>query len=200
MPSVRIHSLTTRFLLTLLLSTALPFLVFGWYARSEMERRLESQVVEVFLPDQAVAAAEEIQARLLLFDLGCKTLRNKLMNLLRKGDTRDFEMEVDLTDFDPDVVLLVGAGGKVIEKKLHPRLDSKTRDTSAKLLPESVADAGWYRQIVAGQGQVWEDHRRIPQSRIASGCSTLSWQSRAARCWRPECAREYPSSQASRRA
>jgi len=38
--SLRIHSLTTRFVLTLLLSTALPFLAFGWYARVEMEGRL----------------------------------------------------------------------------------------------------------------------------------------------------------------
>jgi hypothetical protein len=108
--SVRIHSLTTRFLLTLLLSTALPFLVFGWYARSQMESRLESQVVQVFLPDQAVAAAEQITARLNRFKQGCGALRNELMELVHEGDTRDFDMKVDLTpDFDPDVVLLVAA-------------------------------------------------------------------------------------------
>jgi len=57
---LRIHSLTTRFLLTLLLSTALPFLVFALYARSEMEERLDTQLVDVFWPDQAEACHKAV--------------------------------------------------------------------------------------------------------------------------------------------
>ena len=159
MVPVRIHSLTTRFLLTLLLSTALPFLAFGWYARVEMERRLESQVVQVFLPDQAAEAANEIQARLLRFEQGVGTLRNDLMAVLRVGESSDFEMMVDLApQFDPDIALLIGGTGAVLEARLSRRLDPKTVATLEKLIPESVWGLDWYRQIVEGnEGKVWEN-------------------------------------------
>lgn len=159
MVSVRIHSLTTRFLLTLLLSTALPFLAFGWYARVEMESRLESQVVQVFLPDQAAEAANEIEARLLRFEQGAGTLRNDLMELLRTGDTGDFEMTVDLApQFDPDIALLVDGTGGVLRARLSRRLDPKTVATLEKLIPDSVRDLEWYRQISREEkGKVWEN-------------------------------------------
>ncbi len=50
---MRFRSLSARFVLTLLLSTALPFLVFGFVVRSGMRERLESQVVRVLLQDKA---------------------------------------------------------------------------------------------------------------------------------------------------
>ena len=61
---VRINSLTTRFLLALLLSTALPFLAFGLYVSQVVRDREEQQAVSVYLPGWADEAARKIADRL----------------------------------------------------------------------------------------------------------------------------------------
>ena len=54
---MRIHSVTVRFVLTLLLSTAVPFLAFGWIVRVGVRARLEEQVQRVLLADKAALGA-----------------------------------------------------------------------------------------------------------------------------------------------
>jgi signal transduction histidine kinase len=158
----RIHSLTARFLLTLLLSTALPFVAFSWYARAQMTSRLEGQVVQVFLPDQAAAAAGEIEAGLRRIRQGCGTVVNQVREVLRRPEpAADFRMAVDFAlEIDPDLVLLVDGEGKVIDSRLHPRFDRMTHDRRAALIPSSVADLPWYRRI--SEGEVWQGRHLSP--------------------------------------
>ncbi len=163
---MRLRSLTARFLLTLLLSTALPFLAFGWYARAEMEARLERQVVQVFLPDQARVATEEIRAQLERIELGLGMLRDVLAKDLRAGRRpEDFDERVDfVVNFDPDLVLLVDEAGTVHGARLHPRLDRATRAARTAMLPRTVADAPWFRELVEGgrSGRHWETRHLSP--------------------------------------
>lgn len=156
---MRVHSLTTRFVLTLLLSTALPFLAFGWYARVEMESRLESRVVQVFLPDLAAAAASEIDAGLRRTRQGCAGVVNLVRDTLRGGKPGlDFSQQVDFTlEIDPDLVLLVDGDGEVQGQRLHPRFDPKTRAAREELVPESVASSAWFQRVASGVGEVWTD-------------------------------------------
>ncbi|MEM7199568.1 MAG: sensor histidine kinase [Planctomycetota bacterium] len=163
---MRIHSLTTRFLLTLLLSTALPFLAFGWYARAEMEERLEQQVVQVFLPQLAQQAADEIKAQLERIEQAVGMLRNALMKVLREGgDSLDVALEVDLTrNFDPDLVLLADGAGRVVGQRLHPRLDRETPASREQLLPQDVADKPWFEALNRGRvAGAWWGKRHLSE-------------------------------------
>ena len=155
---MRIHSLTTRFLLTLLLSTALPFLAFGWYARAEMEERLESQVVQVFLPDQARQAADEIEAQLDRIEQAVGTLRNEFQEPLRDGGgvaEWDFRQRVDhMPNFNPDLVLLIAPDGRVAAKTLAAR---------DELVPASLRGTEWFERFeTRSSGQVWESRHKSP--------------------------------------
>ena len=61
---MRINSLTTRFLLALLVCTAVPFLGFGLYVRGEVGDREQEQIVNVYLPRFADDAARKIATTL----------------------------------------------------------------------------------------------------------------------------------------
>ena len=60
---MRINSLTTRFLLAIVLSTTVPFLAFGWYVRDAMRER-EQREANLSLREEAKNAASRIAARL----------------------------------------------------------------------------------------------------------------------------------------
>jgi signal transduction histidine kinase len=165
---MRIHSLTARILLTLLLSTSVPFLAFGWYASRETEKRLESQVVKVYLPELAATAAQKIRSRLESIEHGCDVLFNAARWVLQDGsDPAEFGEAVHFTrsiNNSLDLVLLIDGQGRVVPPPYpNPGLDSKTKAARDALMLESVADFSWFRDVASGrEGIVWLDRHLSP--------------------------------------
>lgn len=164
---MRIHSLTARILLTLLLATSVPFLAFGLYASRETEKRLESQVVKVYLPELAANAAEKIRMRLEAIEHGCDVLYNVARWVLQTGsaDLDDFDQAVNFTraiNNTLDLVLLIDGRGGVVASYPNPGLDPKTKAARDALMPDSVAAFGWFHDIARGEGFVWLDRHRSP--------------------------------------
>ncbi|MEO0477883.1 MAG: HAMP domain-containing sensor histidine kinase [Planctomycetota bacterium] len=58
---MRLRSLTTRFVLTVLIATAGPFLIFGWIVRGGAEERLNNTVTKLVLAREATLVAREVQ-------------------------------------------------------------------------------------------------------------------------------------------
>jgi signal transduction histidine kinase len=165
---MRIHSLTARILLTLLLSTSVPFFAFGWYASRETEKRLESQVVKVYLPELAANAAEKIRSRLESIEHGCDVLYNAARWVLQDGsEPAVFGEAVDFTraiNNTLDLVLLIDGAGRIVPPPYpNPGLDPKTKAARDALLPESVAETPWFSGIASGrEGIVWLDRHLSP--------------------------------------
>ena len=88
---MRLHSLTSRFLLTLLLSTTLPFLAIGWFALAEMRKGLEEQVAETYLPRWAETTAQKVNDRLVGLRQVCGSLLPVASRFLGGGEPEDFD-------------------------------------------------------------------------------------------------------------
>ena len=113
---MRIRSLTARFVLTLLLSTALPFLVFGVIVRVGMRERLEAQVVRVLLANQSALLAKELDGLTASIYRDTSLIELAARKLLADGDVNAFERELDLLpgfQSDFQVVLVADAHGEV---------------------------------------------------------------------------------------
>ncbi|MCC6784540.1 MAG: sensor histidine kinase [Planctomycetes bacterium] len=158
---MRIRSLTARFVLTLLLSTALPFLVFGVIVRVGMRERLEAQVVRVLLANQSALLAKELDGLTASIYRDASLIELAARKLLADGDVNAFERELDLlpgfhSDFQ--VVLVADAHGEV-----RVTIDTFANEDGARaaresLTPATVADADWFRATLAeSRSLVWAD-------------------------------------------
>lgn len=160
---MRIHSLTTRFLLTLLLAIAVPFAAFGWVVRGLAEQRLEQQAV-VLLRKQAADAADRLRARLREIYQGCEVLATDAYEALGGGDAKSFEERLDYRPAianDLDLVVLADGHGRVLSYRPNPALDARTRAARLQLRPERVTDQEWFRRVRA-EGVVWQDRHLSP--------------------------------------
>ena len=115
---VRINSLTTRFLLALLLSTALPFLAFGLYVSEVVRDREEQQAVSVYLPGWADEAARKISDRLeYAWNVGW-ILAKQAERRLADDELEEFEEHVNslygAVGRDFEMVLLADSRGQVL--------------------------------------------------------------------------------------
>ncbi len=159
-------SLTRRFLLTLLLSAAVPLVAFGWFALAGMRERMEQRIGQVYLPQVAGEAAlrigslpDEVRRSLALL-VGPATLA--LDDASRLGD---FEVQVRLlpgVHQDFDLVLLVDAAGRVVQAHYNPGLDPTTRQAREARLPERVETEPWFVAIRRGSGEAWLDRHLSP--------------------------------------
>ncbi|MBK8976213.1 MAG: sensor histidine kinase [Planctomycetes bacterium] len=163
---MRIHSLTTRFVLTLLLSTALPFLGFGWFVRQGMRERLEAQVVRVLLKDQATLAAEELDKLIDEAHRACWMIESAAARQLDDPGEDELARELDLqVGFQSDfqLVLLAGEDGRVLATYEAIGGDAQRRESRAAKLPRDVSSADWFvRTIVEDRGLVWVDRHLSP--------------------------------------
>ncbi|MBI5849835.1 MAG: sensor histidine kinase [Planctomycetes bacterium] len=158
---MRIRSLTARFVLTLLLSTALPFLVFGLIVRVGMRERLEAQVVRVLLSDQSALLAERLDGLTDSIYRDASLIELAARKLIADGDVAAFERELDLlpgfhSDFQ--VVLVADAKGDVritVDSFVN---DGQGRAAREAMTPASVAGADWFEGAMAAQRSlVWTD-------------------------------------------
>ncbi len=165
---MRVNSLTTRFLLALLLSTALPFLVFGWYARMQMRESLEQEVVDVYLPREAANAGRHIESSLASARRAGWFLATAVRSLCQEvGELDAFEQLVaSIAGANPsfDLVILADGEGEVLCVSRSPRInDPEKEDELAFLEPTSVASFDWFQQLRSGSvAEVWIDRHFSP--------------------------------------
>lgn len=159
-------SLTRRFLLTLLLSAALPLVAFGWFALAGMRERMEQRIGEVYLPQVASEAAlriagliDEVRRSLALLVAPAAAALNDAARL------PDFEAQVRLlpgVHQDFDLIVLAATDGRLLQAHLNPGLDPTTRQNRMAQLPDRVADEPWFAAINTGRGEVWLDRHLSP--------------------------------------
>ncbi len=163
---MRTRSLTTRFVLTLLLSTALPLLAFGWFARGEMRERLKRQVVQVLLRDEASRVAERLDARLEQVSRDCYMIEVAASKALTDGDYAAFESALDLTPgFHRDFqhVVLVDSKGDVLYRVDSLALDAQRLQARQAIRPTNLSDAPWFHKTIdEGYGVYWVDRHLSP--------------------------------------
>lgn len=170
---MRADSLTTRFLLALLLGTALPFLLFGLYLRGEVRQREEQQVLDVYLPRWADDAGRKITASLedasragwYLVKSAETALRNEQADTRAAGIRAFEELVYSLfqrnTDFD--MVILADAAGEVLTVTWSPALDAERHDELAALRPARVGEANWFQALRGGDNpETWVPRHLSP--------------------------------------
>ncbi|MHC4078507.1 MAG: ATP-binding protein [Planctomycetota bacterium] len=162
---MRINSLTTRFLLAILLFTTLPFLAFGWYVRNGMREELEKPVADVYLPQWAEDAALKICARLEYAQrAGWQMTKNAEAVLHDKLDADVFEQSVYANlgnNREFDLILLANAKGKVLAVIPSDNMDRARLDELRALRPRSVAGTAWF-QAASGGGSFWVNRHLSP--------------------------------------
>jgi signal transduction histidine kinase len=156
---VRFPSLTTRFALTLLLSTAVPLVLFHWFAVSEMRDVIQRRSVD-YMPRLAEAAAEKIATRL-------DQIRKSLALLVApaRAARRDYEDQVKLlpgVNEDFDAVMLVDDRGRIAHAHFNPGLDPHARAERVALAGEDWSASPWFRAIRGGEGEHWQDRHVSP--------------------------------------
>ncbi len=167
---MRIHSLTTRFVLTLLLSTAVPFLVFASFAGDGLRSRQE-ELVGVLLEGAAESVGSRLANRLEQFYREC--------SLFRSFAERALEGEISFEEFGDEVelspsfheqyqlVILANAEGEVQCHVDSLEQDVPTQAARAAFRPRSVSEHDWFQEIVddsgeAVSGQAWLDRHLSP--------------------------------------
>jgi len=158
-------SLTKRFLITLLLSAAVPLVAFAWFAIAGMRERMERRIGDVYLPQLASDAAITLAARLEQARKSLAVLSTAAANLLADPARRaEFEEQARLlpgVNEDFDLILVVADDGRVVQAQYNPRLDPATRAAREKLRPERITSP-WFDAIRAGQSEVWLDRHLSP--------------------------------------
>lgn len=159
-------TLASRFLLTLLLTAVLPFLLFGWFALRAMRGLIDEQVVAVFLPQLAQDHAQKIENRLQQIFQACTVVREIARTALQQPDLEDFEEQVelvpDLLDNFLDLLLLAAPDGRVVYWQDGQLLDPTTRSRRAALIPARVDDAAWFQRAQSQGGAFWLPWGRSP--------------------------------------
>ncbi len=168
-PPRRRRSLTTRYLLTLLMSVTLPLVAFGWWVRDSMRERLEQRIVDVYLPELAQNAADRVIARL--------EQASKTAAALATAARLAFESPIERQQFadqlsllpdvheDFQVVLLVAPDGRVVHTFTSQRLDQATAAARRPLLPDRVdattPGGEWFERAIV-HGSHWQDRHLSP--------------------------------------
>lgn len=150
-------SLASRFLITLVVSAVLPLLLYGWFSLRSMREQIDEQVVRVFLPQLAADHAQKIDAQLQRTDQACAIVREIARRALdSEAEMAAFEEQVelvpDLLDNYLDLLLLADPDGRVVYWQDGQRLDPSAHGRRAALIPESVADTGWFRRAQQQRG------------------------------------------------
>ena len=161
-------SLASRFLLTLLVTAVLPFLIFGWFAIRGMRQLVDSQVVAVFLPQLAADHAQRIDNRLEQIRQACEVVREYARNAVTTAeDARAFAEQVDfvtgLLDNYLDLLLLADSDGRVVSHSFGRLLDPTTRGQREALIPARVDETAWFQRAQAqGGSSFWLPWGRSP--------------------------------------
>lgn len=167
---MRVSSLTTRFVLTLLLSTAVPFLWFAFFARDGLRERQE-RFVDAFLVTAAQRAETRLENRLEQFYGECSLFRSTAERALRREiSMSEFRDEIEFAPGfheDYQLVVLANADGDVIATVSSLAQDGPTASAQDALRPKSVRSADWFRAIFDATGgpvtgQVWLDRHLSP--------------------------------------
>jgi len=155
---VRINSLTTRFLLALLLCTAVPFLGFGLYVRGEVGDREQEQIVNVYLPRFADGAARKIATTLdTAVRSGWHLVKFAEFSLLSEAEAetghgglpqfQDLVYSLYHVNQDLDMVMLADEAGEVLSVMRSPGLDSQKQEELALLEPANVRETEWFQSV-----------------------------------------------------
>jgi signal transduction histidine kinase len=150
-------SLASRFLITLVVSAVLPLLLYGWFSLRGMREQIDEQVVRVFLPQLAADYAQKIGTRLERTDQACAIIREIARRALEApSELAAFEEQVelvpDLLSNFLDLLLLADAEGNVVYWQDGHRLDPSAHQRRAALIPDNVAEAGWFIRAQAERG------------------------------------------------
>lgn len=154
---MRAVSLASRFLVTLVVTAALPLLLYGLFSVRSMRAQIDEQVVRVFLPQLAADHADKIEAHLQTTDQACAVVREIARRALDGADELEafgeqVELVPDLLDNNLDLLLLADADGRVVYWREGLRLDPSTHQRRAALVPESVAEAAWFQATQRERG------------------------------------------------
>ncbi|GDY02224.1 hypothetical protein LBMAG49_15530 [Planctomycetota bacterium] len=148
-------SLTSRFLLTLLVTCVLPLLAFGWFTLGGVRRLIETQVVETFLPRLAADHTQKIEGRLQQIYQSCSVVREIARRALDSTEDLDafaeqVQLVPDLLANSLDLLLLADPDGKVLFWCEGHRLDPAIHGQRAASMPALVRGQDWF--IRAQQG------------------------------------------------
>ncbi|MEZ5964568.1 MAG: HAMP domain-containing sensor histidine kinase [Planctomycetota bacterium] len=158
-------SLTRRFLLTLLLSAAIPLVAFGWFALVGMRERMEQRIGDVYLPQLASDAANALVARIDQARKGLALLVAPAASALADpARLRDFDEQIRLqpgVNDDFDLILLLAEDGRVRHAHYNPRFDPTTRGAREALRPDAV-DSEWFRALMTSDAEIWLDRHLSP--------------------------------------
>ncbi len=155
-------SLASRFLVTLVVTAALPLVLYGVFSLRGMREQIDEQVVRVFLPQLATDFAQKIETRLERTDQACAIVRELSRRVLdAPAEQLDAELEAfaeqvelipDLLSEFLDLLLLADADGEVVYWQDGRRLDPSAHERRRALIPASVADAPWFRRAQEQRG------------------------------------------------
>jgi len=156
---VRALSLASRFLITLVVSAVLPLLLYGWFSLRGMREQIDEQVVRVFLPQLAVDFAQKIETRLERTDHACAVIREIARRVLDDPTSDELEAFEEQVQLVPgllsnflDLLLLADANGDVVYWQDGHRLNPSTRRRRAELIPDNVAEEGWFQYAQSQRG------------------------------------------------
>src|SRR5262245_10876377 len=131
-------TLASRFLLTLLVTAVVPFLLFGWFSLRAMRGLVDEQVLSVFLPQLARDHARKVEDRLLQITQACAIVR-EMAHTAADGSLASFEEQVDpvpeLLDNFLDLLVLADPSGSVVFWREGHRLDPTTHGRRLALIP-----------------------------------------------------------------
>jgi len=163
--ALRINSLTTRFLLAILLFTTLPFLVFGWYVRNGMREELERPVADVYLPRWAEDAAMKICARLDYAQRAAWQMTKNAEAVLHgrlQPEVFESSLYANLgNNREFDLVLLADSKGEILAIIPSDNMDRARLNELEALRPQSVAHTVWFQAAHAGDS-FWVNRHLSP--------------------------------------
>lgn len=164
---LRPRSLAGRFLATLVVSAALPLVLYGFYSLRGMRAQIDEQVVRVFLPQLARDQGQRLLDHLARVDQACAVVREIARDALDSPAELDafaerVELVPDLLDNLLDLLLLADADGRVVYWQDGQRLPPDSHDSRAALIPQQVADQPWFQQVQAQGGTLHLPWGRSP--------------------------------------
>lgn len=169
---MRANSLTTRFLLALLVCTAVPFLGFGLYVRGEVRKREQQQIVNVYLPRFADGAARRIATTVdTAVRSGWHLAKFAEFSLLTEAESetgcggipqfQDLVYSLYHVNVDLDMVVLADEKGEVLSVMRSPGLDSQKEEELALLEPTNVVKEPWFQSAHAEKAEVTHFGRHL---------------------------------------
>ena len=161
------HSLTARLLITVLLSTAVPFVVFGWVVRGGVQQRLEDESVRVLMKMHATVCADEVDNLLEKVYRDSALIEIAVEEFFDGGPADDLRGFLDLLPQFGNyfqAVIAARVDGDVEFVHETDALDRATR-RARQALParRNVQDQEWFLDLVARDRPiVWLDRHMSP--------------------------------------